>query len=152
MAEYTAQLKKFSLGVQGESVFPPIPKRKGPFIRKVIEDFEAKGYVWSNTGMSAHIVMAWCRVRRYRFEMRYEPKFGYWVWRRDWTKDIPEKPGYYWAKDGESIALRYLHFSHKAPGLIGYEVTLSNWTSKTAFIPVADAYLEYIGPITQSDL
>ena len=53
---------------------------------------------------------------------------------------------------GVSIALRYLHFSHKAPGLIGYEVTLSNWTSKTAFIPVADAYLEYIGPITQSDL
>lgn len=147
-----SKIKQFALGVQGHSLLPPIPKRKGPYIRTVVEEFEKKGFVHSISGMTAHIVMAWCVVRGYRFEVRYEPGHGYQVHRRDWTKDISEKPGYYWVKDGQNQALRYLHFSHKAPGLIGYEVTLSNWTSKTAFIPVADAYLEYIGPITQSDV
>lgn len=70
-------LKKFSVNLQGEHIFPPIPKRKGPFIRELVRKFEQDEDHYSPSGETAHILMAWCVYAKQPYELRYVPGIGY---------------------------------------------------------------------------
>lgn len=71
------QLKKFSLNMQGLQVFSPIPTRRGPFIRDIIREFAQKEDHYSPSGLTAHILMAWCVYAKQPYKLTFSPGIGY---------------------------------------------------------------------------